>query len=164
VRAFLLVLLLIALPAAAPVAADEPQPFERGSWQSLRLAHAGRPMVVHLWGLTCGPCLVELPRWGELRRERPDLDLVLIAADPVPEEPARAAATLAKAGLGRVESWMFADRFAERLRYEVDPQWHGELPRTMLIDRTGAVTVLPGIADLARVRGWLDRQARGPAG
>src|SRR5260221_557708 len=58
-------LLLLALPAAA---AAEPQPFERGSWSALREAHAGRPMVVHLWGLTCAPCLVELPRWETVRR------------------------------------------------------------------------------------------------
>ncbi len=150
-------LLLLALPAAA---AAEPQPFERGSWSALREAHAGRPMVVHLWGLTCAPCLVELPHWGELARERPDLDLVLIAADPVPEEPRRAAATLAKAGLAKTESWMFADRFNERLRYEIDPTWHGELPRTLLIGRDGSVAVLAGVADLDRVRAWLDATRR----
>lgn len=147
-----------------PAAAEPPQPFERGSWQALRQAHEGQPTVVHLWGLTCGPCLVELPGWGALLRERPDLKLVLIAADPVPEEPARAASTLTKAGLAGAESWMFADLFDERLRYEIDPRWRGELPRTLLIDRAGAVTALPGVADLARVRAWLDAQAKAPAG
>jgi thiol-disulfide isomerase/thioredoxin len=158
VKAAIIALVLLVAP---PVAADELQPFARGSWQTLRDAHAGRPTVVHLWGLTCAPCLAELPQWGALRRERPDLDLVLIAADPVPEAPDRAAAALAKAGLAQTESWMFADRFADRLRYEVDPKWSGELPRTLLIDRAGTITVMPGVADLVRVRAWLDAQARG---
>jgi len=153
--AFLLLLLSV-----CPAAADDPQPFERGSWQALRAAHAGRPTVVHLWGLTCAPCLTELPHWGALRRERPDLNLVLIAADPVPEQPARAGATLAKSGLDGAESWIFADRFADRLRYEIDPRWRGELPRTLLIDRAGNVAALPGVADLKHVRAWLDAQRR----
>jgi len=159
-RVLAILLVLIALPAAA----EGPQPFARGSWQALRQAHAGRPTVVHFWGLTCGPCMVELPRWGALRHERPDLDLVLVAADPVPEDPAWATEALAKAGLTGAESWSFADRFADRLLYEIDPQWRGELPRTLLIDRAGRVTTMSGVADLDRVRAWLDAQARGAAG
>jgi thiol-disulfide isomerase/thioredoxin len=158
--ALAILLLLVALPAAA----DGPQPFERGSWQTLRQAHVGHPIVVHFWGLTCAPCMVELPHWGELRRERPDLDLVLVAADPVPGDPEWMAQALVKAGLGGVESWSFADRFGDRLLFEIDPQWRGELPRTLLIDRAGHVTVLPGVADLTTVRAWLDQQARGAAG
>ena len=163
-RRLLGLMALLGLLLARPALAEPPQPFARGSWQTLRAAHAGQPMVVHLWGLTCGPCLVELPQWGRLLRERPDLKLVLIAADPVPEEPARAAGTLEKAGLGKAESWMFADRFEERLRYEIDPRWRGELPRTLLIDRAGAVQVISGIADLDQVRAWLDAQAKAAAG
>ncbi len=150
--ALLIVLLLAATPAAA---GDTPQPFARGSWQALRAAHAGKPTIVHLWGLTCAPCLVEMPTWAALKRERPTIDLVLIAADPVPEDPQRAAGALAGAGLTGVESWIFADRFAERLRYEIDPRWRGELPHTVLIDRAGSVTTLPGVADMAQVRAWL---------
>jgi thiol-disulfide isomerase/thioredoxin len=140
--------------------AADPQPFERGSWAKLREAHAGQPTVIHFWGLTCGPCLVELPHWGELQAKRPDLRLVLVAADPLPQDPERLAATLGKAGLDKTESWSFTDRFYERLRYEIDPAWAGELPRTVMIDRDGKATVLPGVADLAQVRQWLDAQSK----
>lgn len=156
-RWLLAALLLLAAPAFA-----EPTPFQRGSWQDLRAAHAGRPLIVHLWGLTCAPCLTELPHWAALLRERQGVDVVLIAADPVPQDPARVTATLTRAGLGAVESWMFTDRFNERLRFEIDPRWRGELPRTLLIAADGTVTVLAGVADLAAVREWLDTAARAP--
>jgi len=155
----LLAALLSVVPYWSAEAAD-PQSFERGSWAKLREAHAGQPTVIHFWGLTCGPCLVELPHWGALQAARPDLRLVLIAADPSPQDPERLAATLAKAGLDKAESWSFTDRFYERLRYEIDPAWAGELPRTMMIDRNGKATVLPGVADLAQVRQWLDAQSK----
>jgi thiol-disulfide isomerase/thioredoxin len=149
-------LLLLAVPA---VAADL-HPFVRGSWQALTAAHAGRPTIVHLWGLSCAPCMAELPRWGELKRERHGLDLVLVAADPLAEDAPRVAAALAKAGLAGAESWGFAEAFAARLRFEIDPRWRGELPRTLLIAGDGTVTTMPGVADLAAVRAWLEAQEK----
>lgn len=151
--------LLLAFVSFGAHAAD-PQSFERGSWAKLRATHAGQPTVIHLWGLTCAPCLVELPQWGKLVNARPDLRLVLLAADPQPQEPERVSATLAKAGLGNAESWSFTDRFYERLRYEIDPAWAGELPRTIMIAADGTATVLPGVADLAQVRAWLDTHSK----
>jgi thiol-disulfide isomerase/thioredoxin len=154
-------LVLIALFGLAGIAqAAEPLPFERGSWAKVRDSHAGQPTVIHFWGLTCAPCLTELPQWAALQAARPDLRLVLIAADPVPQDPERVTGTLARAGLGNTESWSFTDRFYERLRYEIDPAWAGELPRTVMIDRNGKATVVPGVADLAQVKAWLDAQAK----
>lgn len=158
-RLAILLALVLGMAWFAPAEAD-PLPFERGSWARLREAHAGKPTVIHFWGLTCGPCLAELPEWGKLKASRPDLALVLVAADPLPQDPERLTAMLDKAGLGATESWSFTDRFYERLRYEIDPAWAGELPRTVLIDRHGKATVLPGVADLAQVRAWLDLQSR----
>ncbi len=158
-KATILALLLALAPLCNAQAAD-PQPFERGSWAKLRTAHEGQPTVVHLWGITCAPCLIELPEWAKLQKERPDMRLVLLAADPVPQPPAHVEEMLARTGLDKVESWSFADRFNERLRFEIDPAWSGELPRTLLIDRDGKVTTLPGVAALADVRSWLDQHGK----
>ena len=149
----------LGLAAVGSAHAADPLPFERGSWAKLKAAHVGQPTVVHFWGLTCGPCLVELPHWGKLLAERPDLTLVLLAADPLPQDADQVAATLGRAHLGRAESWSFTDRFYERLRYEIDPTWAGELPRTVMISRDGKSTVLPGVADLTQVGAWLDGQS-----
>jgi thiol-disulfide isomerase/thioredoxin len=159
VRLCIFLALLLGLASAGTANAD-PLPFERGSWAKLRAAHAGQPTVVHFWGLTCAPCLVEMPHWSALRKARPDMRLVLIAADPVPQESERLDSALARFGLDNTESWSFSDRFYERLRYEIDPAWAGELPRTVMIDRSGRATVLPGVADIARVRQWLDTQSK----
>jgi thiol-disulfide isomerase/thioredoxin len=159
-RLSILVAVLLGLASLATARASGPLPFERGSWARLRAAHAGQPTIVHFWGLTCGPCLAELPKWGKLLAERKDMRLVLLAADPLPQPPDELTATLDRDGLGSAESWAFTDRFYEHLRYEIDPTWAGELPRTEMISADGKVTVLPGVADLSKVRAWLDEQAR----
>jgi thiol-disulfide isomerase/thioredoxin len=133
--------------------------FERGSWHEIRKAHAGEPLVVHFWGVTCGPCREELPQWGRFLKERAGLHVVMIDADLVPNEPGAVRAMLDQSGLSSVaENWMFNDDFVERLRYEIDPHWQGEIPLTMLITADGATTIVEGAADFAKISSWLDAQ------
>lgn len=158
----LVALLLVAPPAGlaqTPAPADL-HPFIRGSWKALRALHKGQATIVHFWGITCGPCLTELPQWAALVRARPDLDLVLVDADPVPEASAGIADTLARNHLATMENWIFADAFEEKLRYEIDPHWRGEMPYTVLIARDGTVSSFLGEADFAKLRGWLDAQGK----
>jgi thiol-disulfide isomerase/thioredoxin len=163
---FLFALLIVTLPqASVPVstgyaAEGELNDFGRGSWKAILQAHAGQSLVVHIWGVTCGPCRVEMPQWGELLKERHDLNLVMIDADLVPNEPTAVTAMLSQSGLTKAESWKFSDGFVERLRYEIDPQWHGEIPLTFLIGRDGVKTKTEGVADMETIRAWLDAQAR----
>ena len=150
----------LALFATVVSAATEGElhPFKRGSWQEIRRAHTAQPIVVHFWGLTCGPCRVEMPKWGRLLQERPDLKLIVVDADLVPNTAGAVSETLAKTGLSGAENWIFADDFTERLRFEVDRRWRGEIPMTLLIARDGKTTTIEGAADPAQVRPWLDAQ------
>jgi thiol-disulfide isomerase/thioredoxin len=151
---------LLASMTAAP-AADAPsgmKPFVRGSWQEMLRAHAGRPTMVHFWGVTCGPCKIELPLLGQFMKDHPEVDVVMISADLVPNLPHAARAMLDKAGLGTAENWLFSDGFVERLRFEIDPAWQGEIPRTMLVARDGKVTTIEGSAEIADLEKWLLQQ------
>jgi thiol-disulfide isomerase/thioredoxin len=155
------ILLTITMAASfASAIAGDATPFVRGSWGELRKSHLGRPAVVHFWGLSCAPCLAELPEWSKLANDRPGLDLVLIHAERLTGEPRKITATLTKAGLDGAESWMFSDFYEERLRFEIDRDWQGELPRTILIGRDGSSTSLAGTADMGRIRQWLDEQGQ----
>lgn len=155
-RVSVIVFALAAVLAALPARALDIKPLVGGSWQELLKGHAGKSLVVHFWGLTCAPCIAELPRWAALQRERPDMAIVLVASDPAPADLDAQAAVLKKAGLSEVESWSFADPFTERLRHDIDPRWRGELPRTIQIGRDGARNATVGPADLRAIRNWFD--------
>jgi thiol-disulfide isomerase/thioredoxin len=150
--------LVLGLPTAFAATADV-RAFERGSWQEIRKAHAGEPVVVHFWGLTCGPCRGEMPEWGKFFKQHTDLHLVMVDADLVPNERDAVRAVLVQSGLLAAENWMFNDDFVERLHYEIDPHWQGEIPLTLLIAPDGTTTKLEGVADFAKVSAWLDAQA-----
>jgi hypothetical protein len=82
----------------------------------------------------------------------------MISADLVPNLPGAARAMLEKAGLGSAENWIFDDGFVERLRFEIDPTWQGEIPRTLLIARDGTVTTIEGTAEIPDLEKWLAQQ------
>jgi thiol-disulfide isomerase/thioredoxin len=159
-RAVLAAIFWFVMLALAPAAetASQLKPFGRGSWQEIQRAHAGRPTIVHFWGVTCGPCKVELPLLGQFMKENGAIDMVTISADLVPNLPSAARAMLEKSGLGSAENWIFDDGFVERLRFEIDPAWQGEIPRTLLIGQDGTVTTIEGSAEIPDLEKWLDQQ------
>jgi thiol-disulfide isomerase/thioredoxin len=132
---------VLAASVTAATSAAELRPFVAGSMARVRAENAGKPHIVALWSLTCPPCHEELALLGKFLRTHPDTRLVLISTDAPEDAPALTDA-LHHHGLGHLEGWVFADAFEERLRYEIDPAWHGELPRTYLSDgaRTLAVS------------------------
>ncbi|MCC8958304.1 TlpA family protein disulfide reductase [Bradyrhizobium sp. Pear77] len=150
--------LLATLPSALAAGEGAPKAFERGSWQKLLHAHAGHPTLVHFWGVTCGPCKVELPQLGQFMKDHPDVDVVTISADLVPNLPEATRSMLDHAGLASAENWIFGDGFAERLRFEIDPAWQGDIPRTMLIARDGTITTIEGSAEIADLNKWSEAQ------
>lgn len=142
------------LSMLALTALAAPQTLARDSYAHIRARYADKPLVVHIWGMTCGPCLKELPSWGALLDRRADLNLVLIQADVSPASASEQ--TLAAAGLGGLDNWRAQETPSEFMRASIDPTWRGEIPRTLLVAPNGKTMVLQGIADLATVSRWLD--------
>lgn len=126
--------------------------YRQGDWNALLAKHAGKPFVVHFWGLTCGPCLEELPAWGEYMQKQQNLPLVTIQVDQVPQELIIQALT--DSNLKSAEHLMLKDTFDEYMRTEVISGWMGELPFTLLIDPVGKVRKLRGKVNFDVVKKW----------
>ena len=58
---------------------------------------------------------------------------------------------LNKAGLEKANNYYVSAGFDERLRYEVDPQWHGETPTTIFIDQNGKASRKTGLIDFQQL-------------
>ena len=151
-------LLALALLSALilPAAAQELKPFVAGSIKEITATQLGKPFILGMWSLTCTHCREELALLSDLVKKYPDLDLVLIATD-TPEEEEAISATLRQSRLGVAQAWVFADPFSERLRFEIDPKWHGELPRTYLYDPSHKVQAFSGKPDALQMEQWLKK-------
>ena len=152
-RGFLsLLIMLIALPA---VAVDAPvRPFVSGSLAQIQAAWQGKPFILAFWSVTCTHCPAELKTLAGLKRQYPKLDIVLVAAD-TPAVSAETAQLARSYGLGQVEQWVFSDPVPERLRFEIDRRWYGELPRTHFYDRSHKVDGVSGVVPADRLQRWV---------
>lgn len=142
---------------ATPLAAQDIKPFESGSLSRIVAAHQQRPFVLALWSLGCPHCPDDLVLFGELSKKYPGLDVVLVSTDTPQDMPA-ISAVLARHRLEQAEAWVFADAFSERLRYSIDRQWRGELPRTYLYSADGAVRGISGKLTASQLQPWIEQQ------
>jgi thiol-disulfide isomerase/thioredoxin len=150
---------LALLLACVSALAGEVRPFVAGSLAKIAAERAGRPFILAFWSIGCTHCPAELKSLAALKKAYPKLDVVLVAADS-PDEAEPAAELAARHGLARAEQWVFADAMPERLRYEIDPRWHGELPRTHFYDAGHRVEAVAGVVPPARLERWVRENVR----
>lgn len=143
---------LIALVCSLSVLAD-PLPFDSHSMQQIEQQHAGKPFLVVMWATDCAPCRRELTLLAEFTRVHPQVPVILIASDSF-DQAQVAQAILSDYTLGGVESWLFADANVERLRYAVDPDWFGEIPRSYFYDQAGHRVGVSGALTAGMLDDW----------
>ena len=113
----------------------------------------GKEFLLGLWSVDCPPCLVELKMMGEVLALNPDLPFVLVSTDSI-ETREDALEFLIDYNLHEIQSWIFADSFIERLRYSIDPNWYGELPRSYFFDTNHKMHSHSGIMTKDLLESW----------
>ncbi len=129
------------------------KPYQNGNWSSLIKTANGAPLVIHFWGVTCPSCIKEMPQWGSFLKSHPNAKIVFIQVDDVSTESMQK--MLTKANLENANNYYVAAPFDERLRYEIDPKWHGETPTTILIDKNGKASRKTGLIHFQELQAWM---------
>jgi thiol-disulfide isomerase/thioredoxin len=107
--------------------------------------------LVVLWSFDCPPCITELKKISELHRQYPEYQLTLINTDSM-DEQTRVKKMLADYNLRGLDNWGFSDIDAEKLRYDIDSRWFGDLPRSYFFPVNGKVKRLRGALTSAELR------------
>jgi thiol-disulfide isomerase/thioredoxin len=139
------------------VRAAELRAFDAKSMDAIRATHAGKRFVLVFWSLYCEPCREEMGQWSALQRKHPGVPFILVDTD-LPQDRASVEKFLANHKLGKIETWVFADEFTERVRFSVDRKWRGELPRTYFFDAGHRFEAHSGLVSPQWIESWLVRQ------
>ena len=126
------------------------KPYQAGDWKSIIKSANGGPMAINFWGVTCPSCVKEMPQWGQFIKNNPNTKVVFIQVDDVSQDSIKK--MLNKAGLDKANNYYVAAPFDERVRFEIDPQWHGETPTTITIDRNGKASRKTGLVDFQKLQ------------
>lgn len=152
-QGFLLIALCLT-GAAIAQAADAPKAYHSGGLAQIAKTYQGKPFVAVLWSLECSVCMKELDLLAKVLREHPGMNMVLISTDEA-SNGGEVSAVLEMHGLAKAESWIFAEDDAQRLRYEIDPSWYGELPRSYFYDAAHKRVSISGAVDALHFDAWL---------
>jgi hypothetical protein len=153
-----MLLALACLSICKIAGAAGPQWYNGDDWDALRHAHASRPWIVHLWGMSCDPCRQELPAWGRFLREHPGTPVTFIEVEQA--APSGVESALAQAALAGSDQLVSADGLDAAQRYAIDRHWGGEIPFTLLIAPDGKMQTMTGTMDFRRLAAWADAQKK----
>lgn len=111
----------------------EIKPFLSGSYQQILSANPNQALMLAIWSVDCPSCLKDMDILSKLHEKHPALKIVMLASDDAEALP-EIKRIIDSHKLGGLENWAFASDNPEKLRYEIDPAWYGELPRTYFFD------------------------------
>ena len=123
--------LLLTLAIASTGHAEESfvKTFNPGSYQQILNENEAKPFVLAIWSVDCPSCLKDMDVLYRLHQNHPDLKIVMLSTDE-PEANTDVQSILSKHQLSTLDNWMFGNDDVDKMRYEIDPTWYGELPRT----------------------------------
>lgn len=127
--------------------------FKPGSYSQILHQRQQQSFILVLWSIDCPPCYQELALLGEKIKEQPELDLVLVSTDAT-DDVREIKKQLTKYGLNSINAWVFDNQIAQQLRYEIDPGWYGELPRSYLFDKQHNRQPVSGVLKPEMLQRW----------
>lgn len=133
--------------------------FNSGSYQQILAENAEKPFMLAIWSIDCPSCLKDMDVLYTIHQKHPDIKLIMLSTDE-PNASAEVDDTLTKHKLKDLENWMFGSDDAQKMRYEIDPRWYGELPRTYFFTSSHARVGVSGALQLKELESQLTKMTR----
>jgi thiol-disulfide isomerase/thioredoxin len=133
------------------------QAFSKPAFEKVKQQQLGKRWLMVLWSLDCPACFKELKLIQTLQLENKSkaLNVIFINADDIDEVALERKQVLASYGMLEFTNFYFADGQGDLSRYQIDPQWYGELPRSYFVDEQGKFQGKSGLLDEALIKKWL---------
>lgn len=135
VRQLFPAIILIAMTASVFAQDGYIKTFNPGSYQQILRENATHPFILAIWSLDCPSCIKDMRILNEVKQKHPQLKIIMLSTDE-PSATSEVKTMLTRQSLNDLDNWIFGNDDAQKLRFEIDSSWFGELPRTYFFDRT----------------------------
>ena len=143
---------LLMLPSTAIAAS---KPFTKQAFTEVSQSFQGKKWLMLMWSLDCPPCFKELSLVGEMLKAKQSLNVVLINVDGDNSLDNEKAEVIKQFGLSTVTQLNFQEGLEQKSRYQIDPNWHGELPRSYFFEESGKANAKSGLVSKKLLQHWL---------
>lgn len=120
------------------------KPFISGSYQQMLSNNAANPFMLVVWSVDCSSCLKEMALLSDIKKNHPGIKMIMLSTDDL-SSAEQIGQILKQHQLDNAENWVFADDNSQKLRFEIDPKWYGEIPRTYFFDSAHRRTGISGV-------------------
>lgn len=128
--------------------------FNYQSLKQIETSYHNKKFLISFWSIDCPACFKELALFKQLEKQYKDMNLVLVNTDG-PEQIDEVNTIIEEYSLQGTEHWIFSDSNTLRLRYNIDDQWGGELPRSYFYDRAHNRVAVSGVIPRQSIVNWL---------
>ena len=118
-------------------------PFDMNTRKVIEKRYIDQPLIISFWSIDCPYCIDDLKKLGKALSKNTNVKLITVCVDGK-ESAKKAERILSQANLPKHEQYQYAEVDEDRLRYNIDPAWYGELPRTYFYNAAHQVTPLSG--------------------
>jgi len=129
--------------------------FELDSLKMLESEFKDKPFLLLLWSTECPPCRDELKLVKSISTDYPDFNFLLLSTDTLAQVQ-KIDGILASNELSTHSSWLFSKKNSIKLRYAVDPNWYGELPRSYFYNEEHQRKGISGKLSKELIVSWLE--------
>ncbi len=124
------------------------QPFEPSSLRNIVEQHKGKSFVLFVWSLDCTYCQASLDHLAQVKLDDKALTIVTLSTDLASDQQAAEMMRKRLTGLQLSDNaWAFGSAAPEKLKYAIDPKWHGEKPRSYWFNARGERVAYSGLLD-----------------
>lgn len=127
--------------------------FQMNSLKAIEEKYEYNDFILVLWSLECPPCYKELKLLSRWWKNNPNLKLVLVSTDS-PDQIDAVKNFLDENRLIDGDNWAFSNASTMKLRYSIDPQWYGELPRSYFYQANKPRQAVSGILTEQHLKQW----------
>lgn len=154
----IVLLISLAISNVALANENEIKPFIKGSFNQIQKEHINQAYIITFWSESCAFCMKELSLFGKLLTSYPNINIVSVTTDPFLKKET-VEEILTSKNLPNIQKWVFADHYVERLYFDINKNWRGELPLTYFFDKNNKMIKHLGVIKEQALTEWLVAQS-----
>lgn len=155
----LVIVLCVSLGWAFSTAYADIKPYNADTINEIQSHYKGQAFLMILWSHDCPPCRKELEYLETIQQHQAITNIVLINTDGN-DEITTVESILKSHQLSALDNWIFAHSNIEKLRYSIDPNWAGELPKSYFYDALHERQAKSGSLSIEVLQRWLETSSQ----